>query len=90
MIGCDRKPASNHPRSETLLAMKLQHALRRLRWVLVAFALGAFGQALAQEVRPVDLEATRAALTTIETALKDKGNNKPPVLEAPAIGEEVP
>ncbi len=51
--------------------MKRQSALRALRWVFLAFAVSALGPAAADESRPLDLEATRAALSDIETALKD-------------------
>ena len=57
---------------EIVPAMKLRYGLRLLRSVLVAFALCAVGPTLAQEARPLDLEATRTALTAIETALRDK------------------
>ena len=52
--------------------MKLQSALRLSRWVLLALALFAFGRVTAQEAAPFDLDATRAALTSIEAALRDK------------------
>jgi potassium efflux system protein len=51
--------------------MKLQSALRVLRWVFLALAVSALGPAAADESRPLDLQATRAALSDIETALKD-------------------
>jgi hypothetical protein len=37
---------------------------------------------------PVSATSPSLLLGQIETALKDKGSNKPPVLEAPAFGEE--
>jgi predicted Zn-dependent protease len=37
---------------------------------------------------PVSATSPSLLVGQIETALKDKGNNKPPVLEAPAFGEE--
>src|SRR5260370_41457155 len=52
--------------------MKLQSALRVLRWVLFALAVSALARAAAEELRPLDLETTRSALSAIETALKDE------------------
>ncbi len=39
---------------------------------------------------PVSATSPSLLVGQIETSLKDKGNNKPPVLEAPAVGEEAP
>jgi TldD protein len=39
---------------------------------------------------PVSATSPSLLIGQIETALKDKGNNKPPVLEAPAMDQEVP
>jgi TldD protein len=39
---------------------------------------------------PVSATSPSLLIGQIETALKDKGNNKPPVLEAPAMREETP
>jgi small-conductance mechanosensitive channel len=52
--------------------MKPASALRLLRWIVLAFVLVALGCASAQETHRLDLEQTRAALTAIETALRDK------------------
>jgi potassium-dependent mechanosensitive channel len=55
-----------------LPAMKPPSALRLLRWALLAFAVLALGRSWAQETHPLDLDQTRSALTTIETALRDQ------------------
>src|SRR5580658_1634993 len=55
-----------------LPAMKPPSALRLLCWALLAFAVLALGRSWAQETHPLDLDQTRAALTTIETALRDQ------------------
>jgi potassium-dependent mechanosensitive channel len=68
----DAAASLESPTLQLLPAMKLQSGLRVLRWVLLAFALSVFGAATAEDASPLDLEATRAALTAIETALKDK------------------
>ncbi|HEY1863671.1 MAG TPA: hypothetical protein VGG77_08270, partial [Roseiarcus sp.] len=52
--------------------MKPASALRLLRWIVLAFVLVALGCATAQETHRLDLEQTRATLTAIETALRDK------------------
>ena len=52
--------------------MKPASALRLLRWVVLAFVVMALGRAGAQETHRLDLDQTRAALTAIETALRDK------------------
>jgi TldD protein len=39
---------------------------------------------------PVSATSPSLLVGQIETALKDKGNSKPPALEAPALGEEAP
>ena len=52
--------------------MKPWSALRLLHWAVVAFALMGLGRLLAQDVHPLDLDQTRAALASIETALRDK------------------
>ncbi len=52
--------------------MKPASGLRLLRWVILAFVLAGLGRAGAQETHRLDLEQTRAALTAIETALRDK------------------
>jgi predicted Zn-dependent protease len=39
---------------------------------------------------PVSATSPSLLVGQIETALKDKGNSKPPALEAPTVGEEVP
>jgi small-conductance mechanosensitive channel len=52
--------------------MKPASALRLLRWIVLAFVLVALGHASAQETHRLDLDQTRATLTAIETALRDK------------------
>src|ERR1700761_4740366 len=52
--------------------MKPASALRLLRWIVLAFALVALGRAGAQESHRLALEQTRATLTAIESALRDK------------------
>jgi small-conductance mechanosensitive channel len=52
--------------------MKPASALRLLRWIVLAFVLVALSRASAQETHRLDLEQTRATLTAIETALRDK------------------
>jgi hypothetical protein len=39
---------------------------------------------------PVSATSPSLLIGQIETALKDKGNSRPPVLEAPALSEEAP
>ncbi len=51
--------------------MRLQSVFRVLRWVFLAAALCAPWRAAAEESPPFNLEATRAALTGVETALKN-------------------
>jgi potassium efflux system protein len=59
-----------------LPAMKPASALRLLRWAVhgavLAFVLMALGRAWAQDTHPLDLDQTRAALSSTESALKDK------------------
>ena len=43
-----------------------------LRWLTLTIVLLAFGSAAAEDQRPLDLDATRTALTAIEAALRDK------------------
>ena len=43
-----------------------------LRWLTLTIVLLAFGSAAAEDQHPLDLDATRTALTAIEAALKDK------------------
>ena len=52
--------------------MKPASALRLLRWIVLAFVLVGLGRAGAQETHRLDLDQTRATLTAIETALRDK------------------
>jgi potassium-dependent mechanosensitive channel len=52
--------------------MKPASALGLFRWAVLAFVILALGRAWAQDGRPLDLDQTRAALTAIETALRDK------------------
>jgi small-conductance mechanosensitive channel len=52
--------------------MKPASALRLLHWVVLVFVLMGLGRVWAQETHPLDLDQTRAALSTIETALRDK------------------
>ncbi len=53
--------------------MMFGSSLQVLRWLLLLFALSATSRATAQDQRPLDLDATRAALTAIDATLKDKG-----------------
>ena len=43
-----------------------------LRWLTLTIVLLAFGSAAAEDQHPLDLDATRTALTAIEAALRDK------------------
>ena len=52
--------------------MKPESALRLLHWAVLAFVLIGLGPAWAQDVHPLDLDQTRAALAATESALKDK------------------
>jgi len=52
--------------------MKPWSALRLLLWAALAFVLIGLGRAPAQDAHPLDLDQTRAALTAIESALKDR------------------
>ena len=71
MVGCDWGPhASNHQVAQ-LPAMTFHSVLRVARWVILALALSTPGRAAADDSRPLDLDATCAALTAIETTLKD-------------------
>ena len=54
------------------LAMKPASALRLLHWAVLVFVVLALGRAWAQDARRLDLDQTRAALTALETALRDK------------------
>ncbi len=56
----------------SLPAMKPSSALRLLHWAVLVFVLLALGRAWAQDAHPLDLDQTRAGLTAIETALRDK------------------
>src|SRR6202050_380164 len=53
-------------------AMKPAPALRLLHWAVLAFVLIGLGPAWAQDVHPLDLDQTRAALSSTESALRDK------------------
>ena len=50
----------------------LHSALQIVRWLFLALVLMASVPAAADDSRPLDLDATRSALTAIETALRDK------------------
>jgi potassium-dependent mechanosensitive channel len=52
--------------------MKPWSALRLLHWAVLAFVLMGLGRAFAQDVHPLDLDQTRAALMSIEAALRNK------------------
>ncbi|HTZ67210.1 MAG TPA: DUF3772 domain-containing protein [Roseiarcus sp.] len=52
--------------------MKPASALRLLHWAVLVFVVLALGRAWAQDARRLDLDQTRAALTALETALRDK------------------
>ena len=43
-----------------------------LRWLTLTIVLLAFGSAAAEDQHPLDLDATRTALTAIEAALRGK------------------
>ena len=47
-------------------AMKPASAFRLLHWAVLAFVLLALGRAWAQESHPLDLDQTRAALSSID------------------------
>jgi small-conductance mechanosensitive channel len=55
-----------------LLATTISSISQLLRWLTLAAVLFTFDAASAEDQRPLDLEATRSALTAIETALKNK------------------
>jgi small-conductance mechanosensitive channel len=52
--------------------MKPWSTLRLLHWAVLAFVLIGLGRAFAQDAHPLDLDQTRAALMSIEAALRDK------------------
>jgi potassium-dependent mechanosensitive channel len=52
--------------------MKPASALRLLHWVVLAFVLMGLSRAWPQETHPLDLDQTRAALSAIDAALRDK------------------
>src|SRR5271156_3050427 len=52
--------------------MKPASALRLLRWIVLALVLMGLGRVWAQETHRLNLDQTRATLTAIETALRDK------------------
>jgi small-conductance mechanosensitive channel len=52
--------------------MKPASALRLVHWAVLAFVLIALGRAWAQDAHPLDLDQTRAALSSTESALRDK------------------
>ena len=62
----------NQPRGQLLPATKPWSALRLLHGAFLAFVLMGLGRASAQDVHPLDLDQTRAALTSIEAALRDR------------------
>jgi potassium-dependent mechanosensitive channel len=62
----------NQPRGHLLPAMKPPSALRLLHWAILAFVLIGLGRTWAQDVHPLDLDQTRAALSSLESALRDK------------------
>ena len=51
-------------------APPFETVFRILRWVALAFMLASVGRAAADDLRPLDLEATSSALTVIENTLK--------------------
>src|SRR5208282_482498 len=53
-------------------AMKPESLLRLLHWAVLAFVLIGLGRAWAQDVHPLDLDQTRAALSSTEAARRDK------------------
>jgi Protein of unknown function (DUF3772) len=57
--------------------MKPESALRLLHWAVLAFVLIGLGPARAQDAHPLDLDQTRAALSSIESALRDKNLTDP-------------
>jgi potassium-dependent mechanosensitive channel len=52
--------------------MKPESALRLLHWAVFAFVLIGLGRTWAQDAHPLDLDQTRAALSSVEAALRDK------------------
>ena len=71
MVGCDwRLILPNHQVDRPVSVTTLPPLLRILRWVVLALTLSWVSVAAAQDQRPLDLEATRNALTGIENALK--------------------
>ena len=57
--------------------MKPASALQLLHWAVLAFVFLALGQAWAQDAHPLDLDQTRAALTSTEAALRDRNLTDP-------------
>ena len=70
MVGWDgeRAAESSIHRQE----MTPRSVLQVLRWLVLALALMAAGVATAQDAAPLNLDATQAALNTIESTLKDQ------------------
>jgi potassium-dependent mechanosensitive channel len=52
--------------------MKPGSALRLIHWVVLVFALMSLGRVWAQDTHPLDLDRTRAALASIDAALRNK------------------
>jgi potassium-dependent mechanosensitive channel len=52
--------------------MRFLSLLHSLRWLVLALALATISPSAAQDQHPLDLDATGAALSTIDSALKDK------------------
>src|SRR5271165_433147 len=72
MVGCIGERAAESPSMAILSEMKPRSALRLLCWVLLALALMTLGRASAQDAHPLDLDQTRAALSSTEASLRDK------------------
>ena len=72
MVGCERASHPSNLQVSLLPLTTLHSVLRILRWAVLALALAAVGRAMAEDSRPLDLDATRSALTAIETALKNQ------------------
>ena len=77
MVGCERASHPSNLQVSLLPLTTLHSVLRILRWAVLALALAAVGRAMAEDSRPLDLDATRSALTAIETALKNQNLTDP-------------
>ena len=70
MVGCKQGPPPSNHQVVPLSAPTFQTVLRILRLLALALVLASVGRASADDLRPLDLEATSNALSVIENALR--------------------